>query len=176
MFSLMDIRRASKKDAQTLADIGAETFWDTYHTDSHLEQIYIKNHINSTFTFEKINSELKQADYLYLIAENEDKKVGYARILISNSREEISNGFAVEISRIYLRRQFWGKNLGKPLLERCIEVAREAEARVVWLSVWKYNERAIKFYKKFGFEKVGEHIFDLAGSSQTDYLMELILE
>ena len=168
----MRIRYPSKDESEILADIGAETFWDTYHTDSHLEQSYIKSYINSAFTSENIALELGKESFVYLLAENEQETIGYARILIGNTRKEISGKLSVEISRIYLRKRYWGKKLGLVLLERCFDEARKTNADVIWLSVWKYNERAIKFYKKFGFKIVGEHIFDLAGSSQTDFLME----
>jgi ribosomal protein S18 acetylase RimI-like enzyme len=43
---------------------------------------------------------------------------------------------------------------------------------VIWLSVWQYNKRAIKFYERFEFYSIGEHIFDLAGDSQIDFIMQ----
>lgn len=168
----MKIRNATKQDADLLARIGAETFWETYHTESHLEQTFIKNHIGATFTIETLASDLSNKNSRYLIAENEDETLGYVRFLFENSRDEISGEKPIEISRIYLRKKFWGKRLGSLLLERCFEEAGNYNCDVIWLSVWKYNDRAIKFYEKFGFEKVGEHIFDLAGSSQIDFLME----
>lgn len=168
----MKIRYATIEDAEMLAGIGAETFWDAYHTDSHLEQGFIKSHIASTFTVDKMRSELEQENIIYLIAENGTEEVGYVRLLPENSRERISGNTPIEISRIYLRKKFWGKRFGSKLLKRCFEEAEKRICDVIWLSVWQYNERAIKFYEKFGFRIVGEHIFDLAGDSQIDFLME----
>jgi ribosomal protein S18 acetylase RimI-like enzyme len=87
-------------------------------------------------------------------------------------REEIAANNPIEISRIYLRKKYWGKKLGEELLNKCFDEAEKQHCDVIWLSVWKYNERAIKFYGKFDFYIVGEHIFDLAGDSQIDFLME----
>lgn len=170
------IRRANRKDAETLAGIGAETFWDTYHTDSHLEQRFIKAHISKTFTAEVIGAELAREDTIYLIAANEREKIGYARLLHLSRRKEVSGRRPLEISRIYLRKKYWGKKLGSALLERCLREAERKNCDVIWLSVWKYNQRAIKFYEKSDFKIVGQHIFDLAGSPQTDYIMERCLK
>lgn len=168
----MTIRYATIKDAKILAEIGAETFWDTYHRNPHLEWKDLKAHINSTFTFAKLEAELRREDIIYLIAENDMEKIGYARLLPKNSRNGILGKNPLEISRIYLRKKFWGKKLGSHLLEKCFEEAKKQNCEVIWLSVWQYNERAIKFYKKSGFSIVGEHIFDLAGTPETDYLMQ----
>jgi ribosomal protein S18 acetylase RimI-like enzyme len=168
----MKIRYATSEDAELLAKIGAETFWDAYHTDSHLERTFIKTHIASTFTPEQMGSELGRENIIYLIAENDIEEVGYVRLLPENSREDVSGNKPIEISRIYLRKKFWGKKFGSLLLERCFKEAEKCNCDVIWLSVWQYNERAIKFYEKYGFYKVGSHIFDLAGDSQIDFLME----
>jgi ribosomal protein S18 acetylase RimI-like enzyme len=172
----MQIRYATITDAQILARIGGETFWDAYQSSSRLEQEFIKAHIAKIFTIEQINAEIEQQNIIYLIAENETEEIGYARLLVGSFRDEISARLPLEISRIYLRKKFWGKKLGKILLEKCFAEAEKQGCDLIWLSVWKFNPRAIKFYEKFGFEKVGEHIFDLAGSSQPDLIMQKGLE
>lgn len=168
----MKIRYAKKEDAKLLAKIGAETFWETYGGDSHLENEYIKAHIKLTFTERKIAAELETENVVYLIEESNGENAGYVRLVIKSDRDEISGKEPIEISRIYLRKEFWGKGFGKRLLQRCIDEALRNSCDVIWLSVWRHNPRAIKFYEKFGFYHVGEHIFDLAGSKQIDFLMQ----
>ncbi|ULQ53873.1 GNAT family N-acetyltransferase [Flavihumibacter fluvii] len=41
----------------------------------------------------------------------------------------------------------------------------------VCLGVWERNEKAIRFYLKNGFEKLGSPIFLLGNHPQTDWLM-----
>jgi ribosomal protein S18 acetylase RimI-like enzyme len=57
------------------------------------------------------------------------------------------------------------------LMQACLDQARKAEHDVVYLGVWEHNPRAIAFYRKWGFEKVGEHVFLLGDDEQTDWLM-----
>jgi ribosomal protein S18 acetylase RimI-like enzyme len=38
--------------------------------------------------------------------------------------------------------------------------------------VWEHNERALEFYRKWGFEKYGQHVFMLGNDAQTDLLMK----
>ena len=168
----MNIRYSTKKDAELLAKIGAETFWDTYSTSSKLEHAFIKAYITKTFERNLILSEISKDNLVYLIGEIDSESIAYVRLLNGNSRKEISGESPFNISRIYLRKKFWGKGLGSLLINRCFQEAEKHKSDVIWLSVWNHNERAITFYEKFGFRKVGKHFFDLAGSPQLDYLME----
>lgn len=42
---------------------------------------------------------------------------------------------------------------------------------LVWLGVWEFNPRAIKFYTRYEFKKVGVHPFVLGNDVQNDWLM-----
>ena len=44
------------------------------------------------------------------------------------------------------------------------------------LYVWEKNEKALAFYKKHGFHKIGEHSFVIGSDIQTDHLMRLDLK
>jgi len=42
---------------------------------------------------------------------------------------------------------------------------------VMWLGVWEQNERAIAFYRRWGFLEFGHHAFMLGNDLQNDLLM-----
>ena len=46
----------------------------------------------------------------------------------------------------------------------------------VWLSVWKENRRAVRFYGKCGFRIAGSTVFQLGSDAQADHVMVLRLE
>ena len=82
------------------------------------------------------------------------------------------NGFtSIEIARIYALKKSIGKGVGRELMQKCISIAREMNRDIIWLGVWEKNERAIQFYRKWGFEKFAEHEFILGNDVQTDWLM-----
>jgi ribosomal protein S18 acetylase RimI-like enzyme len=41
----------------------------------------------------------------------------------------------------------------------------------MWLGVWERNPRAVAFYRKYGFTRVGEHTFMLGADAQTDWVL-----
>lgn len=49
----------------------------------------------------------------------------------------------------------WGKGLGNRLMETVIEYAKNSGIEIIELAVRSDNERAIRLYKKHGFESVG---------------------
>ena len=50
-------------------------------------------------------------------------------------------------------------------------IATEKSKQYVWLGVWEKNEKAIEFYKKYGFYKIGTHSFFMGEDEQTDYII-----
>ena len=57
-----------------------------------------------------------------------------------------------------------------------IDKIRQRKIKNIRLGVWEKNARAISFYKKFGFEELGEHIFLLGNDPQRDIIMNKVLE
>jgi ribosomal protein S18 acetylase RimI-like enzyme len=49
--------------------------------------------------------------------------------------------------------------------------AKAAGAAALWLGVWERNPRALAFYRKWGFDVVGEHTFRLGDDPQRDLIM-----
>ena len=81
----------------------------------------------------------------------------------------------LEIQRIYILQAYQGKQIGKQLIQKTIEIGIENNLDYIWLGVWEHNVDAIKFYEKQGFKKFDTHIFKLGDDEQTDNLMKLII-
>jgi ribosomal protein S18 acetylase RimI-like enzyme len=58
-------------------------------------------------------------------------------------------------------------------MKASLKEARERGFNCLWLGVWDKNEKAIKFYERWGFKKVGSHAFMLGKDAQNDFIMEL---
>ena len=86
--------------------------------------------------------------------------------------EGVTGASPIELCRLYNLQEFIGKGIGKSLMLKCLEFAEENRHDTIWLGVWENNNLAINFYRKFGFEKCGEHVFRLGNDLQTDWLMQ----
>lgn len=167
--SKMVIRHATLEDASLIADISRRTFYDTYaehNTKSNMEKF-----MNEQFTHENLQSEVTEPGNTFLLAFYDSELAGYAR-LRETETEIFKNKNAIEIARIYATKNFIGKGIGKELIQKCIEVAKEKHSEIIWLCVWEKNERAIDFYIKCGFAKCGKQNFILGDDVQQDWLMK----
>jgi ribosomal protein S18 acetylase RimI-like enzyme len=66
------------------------------------------------------------------------------------------------MERLYLLKEFYNLGLGKELLNFNIQLAKKNKQLGIWVFVWTENTKAIAFYKKMDFKKVGNHDFVLS--------------
>jgi predicted GNAT superfamily acetyltransferase len=151
----MKIRYGTTDDAKMLAELGAKTFYDTFAKDNTPENI--EAYLKASFSPEIQFNELSEPDNIFLIVESENIPK------------------PLEIRRIYATQEHLGKGVGKELMQATIREARARGCDCVWLGVWEKNQRAIDFYKKWGFREVGTHSFSVGNDPQNDYVMELVL-
>jgi GNAT superfamily N-acetyltransferase len=168
------IRRADVKDAALLAELGARTFSETFADDNKSEDMAA--YLAAAFSPAKQTEELLDALSLYLIAEIDDEAVAYAQLNGGVAPECVTGNAPVELVRFYVIRQWHGRGVSAALMRACIDEARRAGYRTMWLGVWEHNGRAQAFYRKWSFQKVGEHIFQLGSDPQNDVLMAMKIE
>ena len=170
--SEIEIRLANLKDAEQIADFSRETFFQTFAPfNTKADMVFF---MSEQFSKEKLIEQVSEKGNTFLLAYVNKEISGYAFVKVG-THEDISNDKAIEISRIYVRDAFIGKGVGKSLMKAVISIAKEMHKEIIWLGVWKYNQRAILFYTSFGFEKVGEQDFLLGEDLQRDWVMQLSL-
>jgi ribosomal protein S18 acetylase RimI-like enzyme len=74
------------------------------------------------------------------------------------------------LHRFYLVRSAQGKGIAAALMNAVREAGRELGGLNIWLGVWERNPRAIAFYVKSGFQRVGSHVFVVGSDPQTDFV------
>jgi len=169
----MNIRYADNDDASVLAELGRKTFYDSF-IDFNTEQdmdAYLSEHYSQEIQL----SEIQDPETVILIAEQDGVPVGYAQLKGRSNGDGVAGTNPMELQRIYSIREYIGKGVGSALMKESIREGKERGFNSLWLGVWEKNERAIKFYEKWGFKKVGEHVFMLGQDIQNDITMELDL-
>lgn len=167
------IRPATSTDAALLAELGARTFYDTFAPDNNPEDV--DAYIAAAFGPAQQAAELADPRSSFLIAEIEAIAVGYAQLKSGDTPPCVKGLHPVELVRLYAAKEWIGRRVGEALMRACITEAEQKGYRTMWLGVWERNERAQKFYHKWGFQVAGEHIFQLGTDPQTDWIMERAL-
>jgi ubiquinone/menaquinone biosynthesis C-methylase UbiE/GNAT superfamily N-acetyltransferase len=163
------IRTASASDAVLLAEMGAETFSDSFAAQNTPENMAA--YLAESFGPVQQALELAEPDSKFLIVEDAGQPAGYARLKFGHAPAEVSAHHPVEIGRFYARKPWIGRGVGPFLMQACLAEAQQAGCDVAWLDVWELNPRAIAFYIKWGFAAVGQQTFKLGADLQHDLLM-----
>ena len=170
----MQIIKLNITDLENLQKISITTFKETFEEVNTEEDM--QKYLNENLNEEKLKSELENLDSEFYFIENENKNLGYLKLNFGNAQTEKVEENYFEIERIYVLKDFLGQKIGQILFDKVIEIGREKNLEYVWLGVWEENHRAIKFYKKNGFEIFGKHKFVLGKDVQTDLMMKLKID
>jgi ribosomal protein S18 acetylase RimI-like enzyme len=164
------IRYATEKDAELIADLSRQTFYESfvvYNTKENMDKF-----MNEQFTKQKLINEVKQPWHIFFLAFINDELVGYVKMRDGSVPIDLLNESCLEIARIYSVQHTIGKGVGKKLMQTCHDIAKQKDKKILWLGVWEKNQRAIDFYAKWGFEKFSEQNFILGDDVQRDWLMK----
>jgi len=164
------IRAATAGDNILLAEMGRQTFYDTFAADNNPEDMQL--YLEAAFSPEKQAAELADPASVFLIAEIDGEAVGYVRLKEGPPPQTITGSKPVEIVRIYARKEWIGHGVGAALMEASIKEAEKRGCDAVWLDVWEKNPRGIAFYRKWGFVQAGGQKFLLGNDLQDDLLMQ----
>jgi diamine N-acetyltransferase len=169
----IEVEKATLSDIDSLQKIGKQTFFETFSSGNTEENM--TKYLEEGFSVEKLTTELNDKNSEFYFASLDNHVIGYLKINFGQTQTEIKDDKAVEIERIYVLKEYHGKNIGQLLYEKAMQIAKQISADYVWLGVWEENPRAISFYKKNGFVEFNKHIFKLGDDEQTDIMMKLKL-
>lgn len=162
------VRFARPDEAAALAALGARTFREAYGEFTPREDLeaYIAEH----YTPEVQEAEVLDPERALFVAERAGEPVGFALLGSDDpAPPSVRNGTrTIQLERIYVVKEAWRTGAGSALLEACLAEARARGFETVWLSAWSENHRALAFYRRHGFRRVGTHPFRLGTLSFLD--------
>ncbi len=164
------LRIAAAEDAHLLSELGAATFQETFAGSNSAPNMAA--YLRENFVRERVAEEISDPLSTFLIAEISEKPVGYAKMRRSDPPVGVNGSNPLELVRLYVLSAQIGKGVGAALMRACLHEAERRGHGTLWLGVWEKNSRALDFYRKWGFENVGSHIFQLGSDAQTDFILQ----
>jgi len=145
---IVSVREASKEDAQSIIDfyniVGGETNFLSFGENE------FKRDLEEYKTF-LTNSKVQQNTIILLVTLNE-QIISIASIHSSQAARTKHVGTI----GIVIKKEYWGLQLGNSLMEYLIEWAKQNNiTRKIQLTCNEDNTKAIRLYKKLGFEIEG---------------------
>ena len=163
----------TEKDLQMLVDISISTFISAFEKHNNPEDF--KSYMKKAFSKDQLHKELLDVNTKFYLVSDDSNLVGYFKLNYKNAQTEPLGNTSVEIERIYVLEQFQGQQIGKQMLFKIIELAKDEKLTFIWLGVWEMNTSAIRFYERYGFVKFGSHPYYIGSDKQTDLMMRLDL-
>jgi len=162
---LSDFREViSQRDIEAVAALANE-IWKEHFVDiiGQAQVDYMLEKFQSTAA---IASQISQG-YQYYLLIHEGQNVGYLAVVPSPDTS------SAQLSKIYVRKQYRGRGLGKVAIVFVEDLCRQMGLRTLWLTVNKRNLRPIAFYEHVGFVNLGGTVQDIGGGFvMDDYKMQ----
>jgi ribosomal protein S18 acetylase RimI-like enzyme len=169
--SAYEYRDATVADADALAAFAERTFADTF---GHLYPPEdLAAFVASKYRPNVIAAELNDSDTRYRLALRDGAIAGYCKMGVVDM--EVDAADALELHRLYVDAETKGAGVAQVLMDDALAWARGKGAKLMYLSVWENNTRAQAFYRRCGFEHIGEHKFMVGRVADRDFIWRLAL-
>ena len=123
------IRQCLLNELDTLHLIGYETFDETFRSMNSPETM--DKYLRESFSMEKLAQELGNAQCKFYFIYFDCELAGYTKINYTPAQSDINDPKSVEVERIYVRKEYEGKGLGKVLMEYVFQQAKQKEVCLV---------------------------------------------
>lgn len=164
-----NILRLRVEDLPVLLPFARAVFTQTFRDNTSEANMAV--YVELTFTEEKLGAELQDPNSIFFGVFQKGRLIGFIKTNFGPAQTELQDINALELERIYIDPEFFGRRIGQLLMDAAIQVALENDLYYIWLGVWEHNHRAIAFYQKNGFRAFSKHFFTMGVDRQTDIMM-----
>ena len=134
-----EIRKAGPEDAAALAEVGRDTFVETF---AHLYPPEdLQAFLAQSYSAEAFARHLPAAEHGFWIAERDGRAVGYVQAGPCTLPHAEVTPACGEVKRLYVRREGQASGLGSRLLMVALDWLA-APGRRLWIGVWWQNHGA----------------------------------
>ncbi|WP_291844179.1 N-acetyltransferase [Bradyrhizobium sp.] len=167
------IRKAEEGDAAGLVAVSIEVWLNTYVREG-VSPVFA-DYVLSEFTAQKFRSAIGDPDWAIFVSQNRVGIDGFVTVC-STSTPKLAGCSPLEITTLYVQPRHQSSGRGAALLRRALDHCRTGTgAGSAWLTVEAANSRAIDFYLRHGFRKIGTTPFVIADQAYENFVMEIDL-
>lgn len=173
------IDHATTNDAGALATLAGITFPLACPPTSDPEDI--QHFITTELSEERFSQHISDPDKILLCLREDGHLLAWSMLVRGLPHDEqvrtsLSIFPTVELSKFYVHPSQHGQGAASRLMEASLDIAAAGtDAQGIWLGTNDRNARAIRFYEKHGFTRVGAKTFQLGRNVETDYVLERAL-
>ena len=149
----IQIRPATIHDAAPLSTLATTVFSETY--GAMIPPDTLQTHLEEQLSVEALRVDLVDSSTHYFVTYCNETLIGFSKLSATHQPSALACTKSIEMVKLYVASGYHGFGMGAKLMKRSLFEAKERGYESIWLCVWEKNERAISFYRKWGFEQVG---------------------
>ena len=165
----LTLRPATLDDAAARGAFAEHVFRDSFGPFNRPEDM--NAYCSKAFSLDEQRRELTDRELHTVLALARGTIAGYAQLRSGAPPPCVTGPHPIELKRLYVERRWHGGGVAQTLMTHAMELAQRLGAQTLYLSVWQHNHRAIAFYVKHAFERVGVAPFRLGADVQLDPVM-----
>ena len=162
------IRAARSSESNCIAVLATQVWLHTYATDGISNEI--AQFALGSLTPQRFQSIIANSMAKVFVAEVRGNIVGLA-VLQFGSPCPAGSTATVELETLYVQEHFIGQGIGHALLRTALVAASDMSKPSLWLTVNAHNAKAITFYFRHGFAKIGTSYFVLGESKHENHVL-----
>lgn len=161
------ILRADVAHAANIATIGKKSFRHAFeYLFNSREELF--EYLEHTYDPVKLAKSIRKENNVYFLALDEVVPVGFVKVKKHSLNDHLESGAQMELQKIYVLPAYQQKGVGNALMNAVKELAKTINPDHLWLDTHISNEKAIRFYEKNGFTKIGKQYFRI-GTQTFEY-------
>ncbi len=144
---MINIKKVDPSQINLLAEMAKNTYIQNMED--------LEAYIQKAFSKHQIEIEFNDPQNIFYFIYNKNKAVGYAKLVLNAFHEKVTSNNPCRLERIYIMSDFIHLKIGQSLIHYVEQQAKLMQQDSIWLSVYEKNRRAIRFYEKNKYLKVG---------------------
>lgn len=158
VFDKITVVRAGRENTQLITRIGRQSFEEAFqlHFDNQEDLL---NYLEHTYNPAHVEDSITKPNNVFFLAFLNGEAAGFIKLKKIFPNKLIENSRPMELQKIYVLKKFHGLGVADSLMREALKMAKEISAALIWLDVMIGNERALRFYIKYGFSRIGHHEF-----------------
>ena len=164
----MRVRLGRREDTEILSALAIQVWLHTYAKEG--VSSVIATYVLSEFAPARFASLLSESSCAVFVAEHDMNLRGYA-VVRASAVCPIPSASGAELATLYVQEPYLGKGVGALLLKHVELWAMERMCAPIWLKTNSQNSRAIAFYAKHGYTKVGITFFELGNEKYENMVL-----
>ena len=162
------IRKAVVEDSKKLSILYKQVYIKTYGKEGVSDEF--ANFIIDQFDVSRIENTIMSNPNKIIVAEYKNNLVGVLEIEF-NKKCPNTDIIAPELNKLYILEWFCNQKIGEKLLSQAELILKNLNIHEYWVWVLDSNIRAINFYKKHNFKKIGEAPFKMETNTYNNIVL-----